>query len=841
MTKRLLLIGLLFNCLAQVQGQSKLPDSPRYLLPALQGSNSDTSRILLLNKLGSFYLFKAGSVKRDLDSSQFFFNRALSLAQHLHQIRLINETWMLKGNSFLEGDETAKADKCFKNVINYYHQRHDTLNEARAWSRYGDCIPDYNLDKAISCYHQALVLASGRRDERMQVNMLFAMGSCYLWKGRIKEGEACYKLVAAHYHKAGKIRMEANVWLKMGHFYHFGYASKKASCFQNAILLLRRLPVRNRQLETDALKEMADAHLAEGKLDLAEAELKQALADYKALKYKKLQNTYDLLGDVYELKGDPQAELSSYLQSISYMEYSGDTANAQYYYLKIGRAYQFLGFHEKSIYYIDKALFHSTNINASSYAEAAYYKTHLMINEGKPREALLFLENFVKLNPPKHDDERGFIINGFAECYQALGQYNKAEKFFLEMARSVESSKAVEYKSRYANVNYAISNLYVDMKQYDKAAYYLKHIVSGPGILGIDEMGRLQLLHFKIDSAHSRYLTAIRHYQLYGEFKDSIFNATKNKQLQEVETSYETKEKEQAIAGLKTREKIQLSELKKVNTERDFTLVGIAMMFIIAGLAYYGFRQKRRSNLLLQLHQKEIDKTNESLQHLNYEQQLLLIEKEWLLKEIHHRVKNNLQTTISLLNMQSAYLSNDEALTAIRNSQRRMQAMSLIHQKLYQSETMTHVQMADYIAELVAYLKESFHGSKEINFVLHIEPIMLEVTQAIPLGLIINEAVTNAIKYAFPENEKGNISISLKKNIESIFDLVIADNGVGMPRDFEINDKHDSLGLNLIRGLTDQINGELNIINKNGTSLRITFRESGVVSEEEFKSFIKEH
>ena len=140
----------------------------------------------------------------------------------------------------------------------------------------------------------------------------------------------------------------------------------------------------------------------------------------------------------------------------------------------------------------------------------------------------------------------------------------------------------------------------------------------------------------------------------------------------------------------------------------------------------------------------------------------MLIEKEWLLKEIHHRVKNNLQIVISLLNTQSAYVDNEDALLAIQNSQHRMHAMSLIHQKLYQSDNLANIDMSWYIYELISYMRECFDTDNKINFVLDTEKVYLDVAQAVPLGLIINEAISNAIKYAFPADRKGAVKIVLK-------------------------------------------------------------------------------
>ncbi|MEP6628534.1 MAG: sensor histidine kinase, partial [Ginsengibacter sp.] len=200
--------------------------------------------------------------------------------------------------------------------------------------------------------------------------------------------------------------------------------------------------------------------------------------------------------------------------------------------------------------------------------------------------------------------------------------------------------------------------------------------------------------------------------------------------------------------------------------------------------------------------------------------QQFLHEKEWLLKEVHHRVKNNLHTVICLLESQAAYLEND-ALKANENTQHRIYAMSLIHQKLYKSEDIKTIDMSIYLPEFVDYLRDGFGIQQQIHFDLDIEPIKLGVSQAIPLALILNEAITNSIKYAFPLNKKGAIVVAMHKSDKNI-EVVIADNGIGIDpllADTVLN----SLGLQLMKGLSEDIEGQIVFQNKNGTKITITF------------------
>ncbi|WP_281310115.1 sensor histidine kinase [Flavobacterium flavigenum] len=261
-------------------------------------------------------------------------------------------------------------------------------------------------------------------------------------------------------------------------------------------------------------------------------------------------------------------------------------------------------------------------------------------------------------------------------------------------------------------------------------------------------------------------------------------------------------------------------KLQKIQTRNDAVIlyvfiVSLVILVLFIILFYNCFWLKKKINEQLEIKKQEIDEQNK----LN---QKMFVEKEWLLKEIHHRVKNNLQIVISLLNTQSAYLDNEDALLAIQNSQHRMQAMSILHQKLYQSDNLTNIDMSWYIYELIDYIKECFEIDDQIHFILDIEKVCLDVSQAIPLGLIINESVSNAIKFAFPVDKNGEVHIELKSIGENTYKLVIADNGIGVSENFNFIEKK-SLGVNLITGLSDQIDGIFEMKNDNGLIIQITF------------------
>lgn len=257
-------------------------------------------------------------------------------------------------------------------------------------------------------------------------------------------------------------------------------------------------------------------------------------------------------------------------------------------------------------------------------------------------------------------------------------------------------------------------------------------------------------------------------------------------------------------------ERVASIEREKHNITRYATVITFLLVFLSA-LVFIIIRQIRK----LKKQQDEISKKNISLHHL-------VEEKEWLLKEVHHRVKNNLHTITSLLESQSAYLQ-DDALAAIQDSQHRVFAMSLVHQKLYRPENyVTSVDMVSYIRELVNYLEDSFQTGKRINFLLNTEPLELDISFAVPLGLILNEAITNSVKYAFDPGHKGEISISFRRIPGNKVIFVVADNGKGLPPGFDINSAH-TLGMKLMKGLCEDIGASFLFENKDGAQITITF------------------
>jgi len=210
-----------------------------------------------------------------------------------------------------------------------------------------------------------------------------------------------------------------------------------------------------------------------------------------------------------------------------------------------------------------------------------------------------------------------------------------------------------------------------------------------------------------------------------------------------------------------------------------------------------------------------------------------LDEKELLLREIHHRVKNNMQIISSLLNLQRSYIKDAKADNILQESQGRVKSMALVHEKLYQTDDLARINVAEYIRSLSMNLFHSYTVRPGINLTLDVGEVYFNIDTAVPLGLIINELVSNSLKYAFSDKDEGEIHISLKKTDDSgIYHLIVRDNGKGFPSNLDINNTN-SLGLKLVNTLVNQLDGEMEMFQDNGTCFHI------IIQEQKYKERVK--
>jgi two-component system, sensor histidine kinase PdtaS len=587
----------------------------------------------------------------------------------------------------------------------------------------------------------------------------------------------------------------------------------------------RALSVKLRLEEKEilALEGIAAAHLYQDKLSLGESELQTVLKRMQANGYPYLQYPYFLFSLLYEQTANFDKALFYALETVKSMNATHDTVLAGDFYLNLAVVYKSVGEHQLCIDYCKKAIA-SYKIH---WGEYSFFGPVYLINASLTRlhrndEAYAFIQSIFKhYGPQNYLDslEAATTMDGY---YIAVKRYDLSQKLALELL-DLATQKKLATAMTYSDVGDA----YIQDRKYAQAKPYLVKALNFPnGALDINRQSMLHYWLYLCDSAAGDYISAIRHLNINKKLDDSLASISKTKAVQQIKITLETQKKEDEIKSknqnillLTQRNQIQQADLHNANLIRNITFLGILILLTGAGLLYRQYRQKQRANELVTQKNDVITEKNEIITRKNEMLENLVEGKEWLLKEVHHRVKNNLHTIICLLESQAAYLE-DDALKAIETSKHRIYAMSLIHQKLYQSADIKEIDMSDYLNEFVRYLAASLGVPGHIRFQPDIDPLKLGVSQAIPLGLIINEAVTNSIKHAFPGNRMGVIKIGLHQIADQI-ELVVEDNGVGIHPDKK-KIEMDSLGIDLMKGLAEDIHGTIRFETKKGTKITVT-------------------
>ncbi|HEU4789113.1 MAG TPA: histidine kinase dimerization/phosphoacceptor domain -containing protein [Flavobacterium sp.] len=672
-----------------------------------------------------------------------------------------------------------------------------------------------DLQNALLYIKQAVELSNQLKIQKWQQQSNMLLGKYYFQAGNMTESLAIFSAVTKNCRKLNNKKALAEAIENQG-TYLLDNNPEKEKLLTEAMLLYKETGEKEKEAET--LMKLVTVHFWTGNLPLAKKESIQAYNFLKKIGFRHTHYNASTISYVDIVVKNPKEALFYAFDAVKTMEATKDYIMAENFYMRLGNVYAQMGHFEEAIPLLKKSI----EMGQKDPSNRSWYKSFIsyitVLSElGRYKEALDYLKKTTDKYPPDNILDKIFLANNTAICYVRTGNIKLAEQNFQIVEK---------YAPQIINPQTALStsNIYSDMslfyakigngskaKLFTDKATEIKHkynLRSGYPIL--------DLSLFKIDSLSGKYLSAIAHYQKYKKGNDSLVNYSQSKEIEELRFKYETAKKEQNIKSLQTQTKLQEGKLKESKLLIKLSIGSLLLLLIIIGLLYNLYRVKQKNNKKLEIKEKEISLKNTNLQHL-------LDEKEWLMKEIHHRVKNNLQTVISLLNSQSAYVDNDMARSTIKSSQHRIHAMSLIHQKLYMSENISTINMPIYIKELVEYLKDSFQLKQRVRFEIDIEQLELDVVQAVPLGLIINEAVTNSIKYAFPNDQDGLISITLVSTDANHYLLSIQDNGIGIPVTFK--EKTNSFGMSLIKGLSDDLEGTFSIENNNGTLLKLNFEK----------------
>ncbi|WP_194776777.1 histidine kinase dimerization/phosphoacceptor domain -containing protein [Pararhodonellum marinum] len=434
-------------------------------------------------------------------------------------------------------------------------------------------------------------------------------------------------------------------------------------------------------------------------------------------------------------------------------------------------------------------------------------------NHGSLDSAMMYARNGYAYYAENGLQERmGLALNLMGNIEFTKKDYKKAVEFYNQSLAHVKNENTQDYSGFLFNIGYALNK----EGRYDEALKYLENALTIR--IQLNDISAIKESYQGLSETYQNkgdYRNAYDYLVLFNTYSDSLFNETKNRQLSELETQYETEKKDQAISVLEGEREIQNLRSEKQQAQIYLSIGGLMLFLVVAALFFRLAKIRKKHNDTLEAKNKQIAKQND--------------ERELLLKEIHHRVKNNLQIISSLLSMQTRGLQDAKVKDAMKESQSRVKTMALIHEKLYQYENLSKINMQEYMHQLSDFLTQTYRSDKQIIVNIEAEEISLDMDMAIPIGLITNELLSNSLKYAFENMEFGEINITFSQYKPGSYKLLVEDTGKGLDESLDI-DKTKSLGLKLVRTLTRQINGQLTISSNPGASFEIDFEEVGLAA-----------
>jgi len=691
-----------------------------------------------------------------------------------------------------------------------------------------------DLELAFKYATAASNLGTKLNDQRGHDIAQLYIADILMLKNQMKAAE----LIGSLINDTSKVKL----WLNLSVKYFERNSPNRNDDWNKSLFFARQARTKSERLHLPIYELLADKDIAlvqaYQKLPGSETNLIKTVNRIRVSRISGLTYAYAQVAAYYQTAGNMEQALRYSDMAVGLISSAGDSLSAADIYYVAAAVNIEKGNFQKGFDLAKMAIYHFKHYSGR-YSLNDRFVTRMPVTAlkkmGKYKEALQYAKNVEKNYPAENIDDQVDDAIEIGNIYREMKLYNKSESVFLH-ALKLNKTQVVMNAMLYKD----IGQMYIDSKQYLKARPYLyllwKHKESSmsPAI-----MAHMDYMLFQVDSAYGDYKAAVGHLSRFRGIEEVNLKQLKAREVKRLETRYETKKKENTlkvkeenIILLKQMNKLQQIKLDQSQLEKDITIAAICLLSAITVLLFWLYRSKQRKFKEIKQKGEEIIHKNEVITEKNAlinrkskQLDLLLEEKEWLLKEVHHRVKNNLHTVICLLESQAAYLEKD-ALKALEKSQNRIYAMSLIHQKLYQSTDLQTVDMAGYIPELVQYLKDSFDVSDQIVFRYHLDKISLDASLAIPVALIINEALTNSIRYAFPGKHRGEILISLYEMEETVV-LELADNGVGM-QDDPGRIGPPSRGLELIKGLVQEIYGDIRFSSRNGFLISVLFKKNAL-------------
>ncbi|MVM28503.1 hypothetical protein GO755_00565 [Spirosoma sp. HMF4905] len=534
-----------------------------------------------------------------------------------------------------------------------------------------------------------------------------------------------------------------------------------------------------------------------------------AIADMERIA-ERLQNQ-TLIGRTYMAKGYLEQGLNNTNQAIFNFQKAATTFSATPGAISREiRALQritgvYIGLRELKMaqYYSEKALKIARRANRK--LEIANLYTDLATIEDirqQPQRALHYNTQAIGIYRSLGEDYLYTLFNR-AIILKNAGLYQESTETYRQcLVRAQQQSDSLLVGMIYLN----LPNTLLLMNRLDEAEHYIQLAKTW------SQYQPENLLHLKnvyetltaIYEKRSKYKQALGYHKQWAIYRDSLFNTQKSRQLIESETRFQTREKQLQIQHLNQDNLNQKQQL-------SWLIGGVSLLLVLLCIMGWQYRAIRRAN-------RALDETNHTLSAANERIQQQAGQLKELMRELHHRVKNNLAIVSSLLYLQSNRLDDEKAIQAVREGQQRVEAMSLIHQQLYQTDNVTRVSMPDYVGDLVRGLMQSFRHQDNFDLQLEIEPIEVDVELAVPLGLILNELTTNAFKHAYHGVVDPRLSIRMWQS-DQLY-LEISDNGPGIDA-IQWQKPARSFGKRLINSLVKQAGGALEVTSQYGTCFQL--------------------
>jgi two-component sensor histidine kinase len=431
---------------------------------------------------------------------------------------------------------------------------------------------------------------------------------------------------------------------------------------------------------------------------------------------------------------------------------------------------------------------------------------HIGINPDSTEHYFSLIKGNLKINKNPFSYGWYYAVRGDFLSFNKKNEEAKAS--LLESKKLHETYKMTNVDS-YTHTLFVLGDIALEEGKYDETIDYYKKV------------REISLANnFKVSSIDA--LDALR--DVY-EQKDNFAQALAySKQFNEEYLAYEEDKNKRSLRENELQINV-LEQEKELDKNRQVQIIFVVIIFVglaLLALVYWNYKLKQKNNVRLAVLNTELNSKNELLDRK-------VVENELLLKEIHHRVKNNLEIVSSLLELQSAQIDDPSVQAAMLSSQNRVHSMGIIHQKLYQSEHLTSIEMRDYFVNLGDNIRNSFNAEGKVKIDCDMPELVLDVDTAISVGLITNELLTNAFKYAFEGKQDGNIKINLTRfgpNDDNL-ELRITDDGIG--KIIGEKSKGTGFGTMLIDLLTKQLNGTISYQIENGTKVSLIFAKPVVL------------